>query len=201
MQFNDDSELPKIRKRDRNWEVQDVFARCKIDGDCLLWTKAASRGLPTANINGKQVMVKRWVWEQTKGYIVPREKGKKACIVSICGNSLCCNPEHLKRENFSNLHKKSWSDKPIRKVKAGIRMRKIFEGKGRAIINFEIAQEIRQNNRSAKELAKEYGVTISAIYAVRSGKTWKNHLMPSSIFNIGAAKLSFCEEEPRKGKK
>lgn len=46
------------------------------------------------------------------------------------------------------------------------------EGNGRAKITHNIAKLIRESNKDALALAKEYGVSRSSVYDIKHGRTW-----------------------------
>ena len=65
-------------------------------GRCWLWRGAAWQGYGRVKYKGKTKLAHRVIFELEKE--PPPVKGswlKPAHVMHLCGNSLCCNPEHL----------------------------------------------------------------------------------------------------------
>ncbi|QDT55515.1 hypothetical protein Pan44_35590 [Caulifigura coniformis] len=57
---------------------------------CFPWPGARRGSTPVVKFKGKVTSPRRVAWEQVRGPIPP------GCdVVTTCGNSLCCNPNHL----------------------------------------------------------------------------------------------------------
>lgn len=61
------------------------------DDGCWVWTKSTKRnGYGCFSVNGKTVSTHRYMYEQFVGHIP-----NGLVIDHLCGNKICCNPEHL----------------------------------------------------------------------------------------------------------
>jgi hypothetical protein len=56
----------------------------------LLWTGCLANGYPAAKFQGKNVYLKRLIWERAH-----RPIPKGAVVVSTCGERTCIEPSHL----------------------------------------------------------------------------------------------------------
>ncbi len=63
----------------------------KRPDDCWQWLGAATPdGHGKLTFHGREVMARRWMWEQLFGPIPPG-----LIVYSTCGARACCNPHHL----------------------------------------------------------------------------------------------------------
>ena len=72
-----------------------IRERSRQQGECLLWQRAVTAGMPTAHLPETRgtgtTNLRRWALEQTLGREI--EKGNVATFT--CGNERCLNPAHL----------------------------------------------------------------------------------------------------------
>lgn len=83
-----------LQERGRKYaSAEESFAaRTRWNGDCLEWTGSLNRnGYGRIVANGSVVRVHRWVWEQKV-----RKIPDGIYIDHICGNTACCNIDHLR---------------------------------------------------------------------------------------------------------
>jgi transposase len=86
-------------------------------------------------------------------------------ICHSCDNPLCVNPAHL----FEGTRADNQRDMQ-RKLRSGI----LGEKNPKAKLTPEQVLEIRASTESDKALADRFGVWQSTIYAIRTGKKWRN---------------------------
>ena len=91
-----------------------------------------------------------------------------------CDNPKCVNPTHLElgthADNMVDMVSKGRQAKG-----ASFSNRKSAKGSknGLAKLTEQQALEIFQDKRSQRTIAKQYGVTQTAVYNIKSKKTWK----------------------------
>ena len=131
---------------------------------CWLWLGGiakAGKKLPRATIwvDGKHRFASRVSWEMYRGPIPP---GLEAC--HTCDNGMCVNPDHLflgtQAENVADMDRK------------GRRRPATGSSHGMAILTESQVIQIRGDQRTAALVAADYGVSQSAINAIRSGQNW-----------------------------
>jgi hypothetical protein len=135
------------------------------DNECWEWKGSLMKrgNYGQLRFNKKTLKSHRLSFEINKGKI-----NSKSLVCHSCGNSKCCNPNHLylgnHRDNYldSVKHKTAYILKPINP-----------EDVHCAKINFEIAKIIRNSNESGIELAKRYGITKSMVSRIKRNLAWK----------------------------
>lgn len=72
--------------------LEEIHARCRREGGCLLWTGGMCNNTPRARVNdGRFGSVRQAVWRLTR----PDEPTHMVAVT--CGNARCLNPDHLRR--------------------------------------------------------------------------------------------------------
>lgn len=142
------------------------FARSVRKDDpsgCWLWTGSLRNGYGQINAGGRGGRVlyaHRVAWEAEHGAIPA-----SLCVCHHCDTRACVNPAHLflgtKAENLSDMRAKG-------------RDRNTGTRNPYARLSSDAVQEIRGSSERGSVLATRYGVTNSAIYAVRRGRTWRH---------------------------
>ena len=126
---------------------------------CLEWNATrVSGGYGRITYHGKSWLAHRLAFELARGPI-----GDK-CVLHRCDNPSCVNVAHLflgtPKENSEDRNKKG---------------RAAFgEKNGLAKLSADDVREIRQDQRSDKEIASEYGVAPSCIWSVKKMLTWRH---------------------------
>ena len=157
--------MPKAHTRESLLEKVEI----KTSG-CWEW-KGAKRhfGHGDAQYHGKNYKAHRLFWELFKGEIP-----KGLCVLHSCDNPPCCNPDHLFLGTVldNNRDKKNKN----RQAKG--------ESMGMAVLDDEKVRELRAAKREARakgsrnfggpDFAYRFGVSLTAICAAASGKTWKH---------------------------
>lgn len=145
------------------------------ESQCWPWKKALFHGGHGAVIfEGRQDRAHRVAWILVRGPIPPG-----MCVLHKCDNPPCCNPSHLflgtRSDNIADRHAKG---RDARGARSGRRTKPFStagESNGRAKLTRKCVQEIkilRSNGLTLSQLAASYGVGISAIHRIVSGKGW-----------------------------
>jgi hypothetical protein len=153
-------------------EVERLRLRCICnDDDCWIWAGATSHGLPSVKRfkdgEGATVSARRVMYEASRGRALrPSDR-----VSTRCGNVACLNPEHLKRNSFTDVAKKVAATPAGRamRVLAGRRSR----ADSRSKLDMDKARYIRASDKPSRELAQELGVSRTLIDYVRKGDRWR----------------------------
>lgn len=146
-------------------------------GDCWIWRYGCNGdGYPFAYIEGKRLIVRRYIVECLKKQKVP----KNYVISCRCGQKLCLNPDHLV----------AWPRAKI--VAAGAKNRRpnypallaARLNKQQTVLDWAKVRAIRAvpASVSSRELAKLYGCHKRTIENVRNGRTWKDGATVASVW-------------------
>lgn len=129
------------------------------ESGCWLWTAATRRGYGVIWLNRKNEPAHRVSWEIYRGKI---PEGMIIC--HACDVPACVNPNHL----FVGTYKDNEADK----IKKG------RKPKGEEISNSKLTSkqviEIRESNKTLKELGEIYGVHLSNIHLIKTRKHWSH---------------------------
>lgn len=125
--------------------------------ECIEWPhEKYKNGYGRLFVKGKFLLAHRVVLETASG-----ETGAIAC--HSCNNPSCVNPKHLRWDtqagNLADRHANGTHP-------AGAK-------NPRAKLTQEQVNAIRADNRTRREIAAEYGVSISTITAVKLYNNWK----------------------------
>lgn len=144
------------RKKDMTL-AERLQARTETDENgCWIWQGVTYAGygrvrMPPA---GRPGFCHRLMYEEVNG-LLP----KKMCVMHLCDNRRCINPDHLR----AGTHTENMID----------RSRK---GRSTAMLTADQVLEIRQKNKDGvgqTKLADMYGVSTGTISAICTRKTWK----------------------------
>ena len=153
---------------DDTLKLMHLMERMTEDGDCYLWTGSTNAaGHPKLH----DQPTRRVIWRLVHGEI---PEGKM--ITTTCSQSTCLCPEHLALTTKSEISRKvaQRHDFILRKSAANAKSARDKLGK----ITMEMAREIRESERTGRDLARELGVSTSLISCVRTFKSWKEHSSP-----------------------
>lgn len=146
---------------------QRIHEMTKIDPvtGCWVWQGKKSHGYGHLRVKGGERLAHRMAYRIFKGDI-PEGLG----VLHDCDNPACCNPDHLhlgtQADNVREMHERNRAGK-ARGEKAGnhvftdedvIRIREIYASK----------------EMTPGQLAKHFDVSVPAIHAVITGKTWRH---------------------------
>ena len=95
-----------------------------------------------------------------------------------CDNPSCVNPKHL----FLGTNADNMADM----VNKGRAARNYGEADGRAVLSEKDALNIREDERLLREIADDYGVTVTQIARVKSKKAWEH--LDGEVSGAGYAK-------------
>lgn len=135
--------------------------------------KKRSKGYVKFFHNGKQLRMHRFVYEAAYGSI---PVGK--LILHSCDNPECINPGHLRL----GTHVENIQDKISRNRQAK------GEKSGSSKLTEEQVKEILSSSQSARQLAKNFGVTHRAILKIRHAISW-SHLQKASDENQSGTRI------------
>jgi hypothetical protein len=160
-------EYPKAGFEWNSETLQSAFERvklkCKYDDfpnefmntPCLVWQHTLQYGRPVMLFKGKQQMAYRYACEYKENRLI-----KEGEIVRhLCGNEKCCEPSHLTFGTFKENSEDA--------IKHG----RITTLKENDVI--KIKELLLDGLMTKTAIAKMYNVSLSCIYAISVGRTWK----------------------------
>lgn len=129
---------------------------------CWLWAGPTSGKYGCITVGGKGLYAHRWAYEH---FIGPIPDGLNVC--HRCDTPLCINPAHLfagtQSVNILDAISKKRFKPPV------IPGPEHHNSK----LNAELVLMIRRDKRSSAKIARELGVSESAVVQARAGKTWR----------------------------
>lgn len=141
------------------------WSRVRKPEKCWVWIGATSdKGYGQIRDNGKIIYAHRFSFELHKGLI---PFGLEVC--HSCDNPSCVNPDHL----FAGTHLDNMLDAAAKKRMDG-NGGLVGEASHLARLTEQEVLSIRDDSRSAKIVADQYGVHIATIYRIRWRKAWKH---------------------------
>jgi hypothetical protein len=152
--------LPDIR-------LQDFLARTKEEGDCLLWNGYACDGkFPQWRIDGKLHVVRRLIWELTRG---PLEPGFQVGVKCRC--DLCVHPDHL----VARTKAKAMAHVPLAPDR---RLRIAMARRAKSSLSMDVIREIRTSTESGNVIEQRLGLKTGYASRIRTGRVWADHSSP-----------------------
>ena len=123
------------------------------------------KGYAQIKIDGKQVLVHRYLWVQKHGPLTRDQH-----VLHRCDNRPCVNMEHL----FLGNHKKNMEDK-VAKGRSGHVLRGAMHKRPMAKLNeaqvIEIKSLLARGYRQA-DISRDYGVSRNIICDIANGHSW-----------------------------
>lgn len=167
-------------KRTREWTLDTVRTRCTEVGKCWLWEQSCnSRGYPQASVNGKHVMVRRFVYETLCG----KRLRKGEVVASRCEDERCCSPDCLMALTYSERLERCYTTGSRSSVTEYLMRQRGAVKQGITKLSLEKAREIRsRTGQTLAELGREFGVHPSTIKGIRKGEYWRDHARNSTVF-------------------
>lgn len=127
---------------------------------CWLWTGAINRnGYGSFWLNGRVETASRAAYQLLVGEI-----SHGLFVLHRCDNPKCVRPDHL----FLGDHATNMRDRNTK----GRAYRGIGEGNPRARLTATDAVAIRSSRAASRTLAGMFGVSMSTVQRIRSGKQW-----------------------------
>jgi hypothetical protein len=142
-----------VRERIEKYSVPDP------NSGCHLWIGAAANNYPVLNLGKKLHRVTRLLLAEK----LDRELLDDEHALHSCDVSFCVNKHHLHVGSHQQNMRELWERKPPRRRGDGV-------GKSKLTARQVVA--IRGASGTLRGLAKEFGVSSTTIFFVRSGKTW-----------------------------
>lgn len=155
---------PHAAKKIRNTEDDFESYVSKKDGGCWEWQGPIIwNGYGKFHFSRSRMLAHRYAYLRFKGEI---PEGNVVC--HSCDNRKCVNPDHLwtgtQADNLRDMWEKGRGD-------AGVKVHS--EAHPLSKITREVALAIRADQRVAREVAADYGVSKSLVLGIKKGTHWK----------------------------
>lgn len=152
----------KRRKCSRFWSLAERLAFYTAQANergCCLWTGPHDEHYGIVQWEGRNLKAHRAIWQQAHGSI---PSGMN--VLHKCDVPLCVSEDHLflgtQLENIADRHTKGRSRAPR------------GEAQGSAKLTEALIIAIRNDTRSQRVIAAEYGISQSHVWRVRNQETW-----------------------------
>jgi len=154
-------DLPKKTPMTLN-DRMNKYSKINPTTGCIEWVGYRNEhGYGRISIGERMVLAHRVAWETTNGPI-PEELR----VLHKCDNPQCVNPEHL----FLGTQADNIADMNIK----GRQVSPKGEKSGVAKLTEENIRKIRADDRILAKVAKDYGVTLSAISKIKNRISWSH---------------------------
>jgi hypothetical protein len=132
---------------------------------CWLWTGSDDGRSDSGEGYGKFLYEGRSIRAHRVAYMLTHgEIPEGNCIMHMCDNPKCVNPEHL----LPGTHKENMADK-ISKGRGGNGVKRAYR-----LLTDDQAREIYQSQKSNRALAREYGMDPGSVRSIKRGDTYKH---------------------------
>lgn len=136
--------------------------RFRIDAATGCWNctshQPGNAGYPLALANGLRTTLHRQIYMQQTGRQLPTD----VFVMHTCDNKMCINPAHLREGTAAdNMRDAANKDRMVH-----------GERHHRAKLTVDRARNIAHSDEKLRVLADRHGVSITAVHAVKHGKTW-----------------------------
>jgi len=144
----------------------------KTENECWNWMGLKNeQGYGRVQINEYSYYAHRVIFDLVNPGVIqwnaPRNSSESGFLLHSCDNPSCCNPKHL----FVGTHADNMADKAAKG-----RSPDYTGDKGpRCKLSMSQAQEIRELRKqgvSARELSKQYGISLPSIKTLLAGKSY-----------------------------
>lgn len=147
-------------------ESQRFFEKVKKTDSCWVWTACNNR-YGKLWFRGKPYNAHRASWEMHFGEIP-----EGMCVLHKCDNTLCVNPEHLFLGTQLDNVRDMWT-----KGRSGIKGQPPGEKHALSKLKESDVVQIKRKIKNGEKiniLSNEYGVSVSQIHRIASGKRWSH---------------------------
>lgn len=160
--------------------LEEIYARCIEDGDCLLWPVQSKPGARRSRpgIGKLQRNPRRVVFELTRGV----ELDSTMRVLDTCGNRRCCCEHHLVALPLDKAAKAQAERGDFNRRPQSLAQ--LAKRRGRAKLDMDKARAIRSSPEPSDVLAERYGVSAQTIRMVRSGAIWNEQAANASVFTF-----------------
>jgi len=137
---------------------------------CWLWEGAIFKrtGYGQMRMNKKIFLAHRIAWELHRGPIPQGEGYHGICVCHRCDNPFCVNPDHL----FLGTHTDNMQDKANKgRTRPGDKGSKCHLS---SLTEEQVLSIRKETGRTYTDIAKDYGVTRTAISSIIRRKQWKH---------------------------
>ncbi len=151
--------------------LDNLFMYCAPEGACLLWNLGHnSAGKPLARIDGRVVLVQRYVYTELMGKSL--ERGRR--VTTRCLNPSCCSPDCLVGMTCSQIQRRSYKvGQRSTRSEYAARLERFIK-QGRTKLTPADVIEIRNSTERPADLAARFGVARTTIDSARSGRSWRS---------------------------
>lgn len=163
--FNSPHLVPRDWVPSRRFMADYVMEHCRPQiGGCLIWPGCMDAGRPMFSMDKARHEGRKVVWEAESG----KRVASWQTVRVLCGNERCLNPIHMVREAKAVAL-------AGRKRSVEIQMKVAESLRKRSLLTMEIAREIRAREQSNRAVAKDCGIPLGTVAAIRSGRTWREY--------------------------
>jgi hypothetical protein len=143
--------------------IASIYARCRPDGDCMLWTGPVTHsGMPRATLFGvRNVLIRRKLYAAQHG-----EVPEGRLVTPQCGHKLCLAEHHLAALTPADS-KAIAARRGAYKSQARV-IRRTLTLRANSHITEEVVEQVR-GAPDAKTAHLQTGVSLAYCYELRSG--------------------------------
>lgn len=154
-----------------DWRVTDVWLRAHIESQCvregghMIWAgnwDQYRRGV--IQVDGRRYDVRRELWRMKTGH-QPRISSS---ITARCEHEKC----------MTHLQLTTRAGRPGRKHNLATRKKLAEQKRSRSKYGPELVAQVRASDKSYKQIARETGMKLSTVGAIKGGRLWKDYSSP-----------------------
>ena len=154
--------------------IETLHAHCDEVGNCWEWKRSFNNaGMPQTRHAGKVYGVRKLA------YVLAGNEVKEGNVVfPSCKNQKCINPECTKQMSMNRF----MTIKNLNRVKTLTTREKlsVFARSNSAKLTIEAVAEIRNSDKSGRQLARDHVVNLKTIWNAKNDRTWKEYRSPWS---------------------
>lgn len=162
--------------------IQRNCEECWSCGEPWSWMgKRYARSALLMNINHKMHSVRAIVHKIKTQWKTP---WANHVVTTTCQNDLCMNPALAVQKPRKYIVQRTVDAGKIHTQAALVRAIASRRARETKVGNIEVARSIRDDDRPAKEIAAEFGMTHQNVYLIKSGRGWRD--LESPLSGLGA---------------